>query len=588
MTAAKRPVRDTRAKWPTQRGRRTPSALPPLRALWLFGGLALLFITLLGRALYLQSIDTKFLQEQGSARYSRELPVPAHRGRIVDRAGEALALSTPVKSLWAFPTSFQASGSQLRELARVLETTPQKIQATLEANSDFAFVARQVPPETASRAMALRISGLHEQQEYRRFYPGGEVTAHIVGFTGDRDVGQEGIELAQQTWLAGVPGSRRVLINRRNEAVEDVAAIRAPQAGRDLALSLDTRLQYLAFRELKAVVDAHKAKAGGLVILDVKTGEILALANWPTYNPNRRDKVARDKMRNRALTDVFEPGSTLKPFTIAAALEAGRIRPDTVIQTAPGTWKVGTATIHDAHPNGALTVEQVLQKSSNVGAAKIALALPSERMWQMFSEVGFGALPKTGFPGEVAGRLRPAKSWRPIEQATMAFGHGISLNLIQLARAYSIFATDGELMPATLFKTQGPVVSLPILTPKTAQAMRRMLELATLPGGTAPKAQVIGYRVAGKTGTAHKLEGRGYTNKYVSSFVGFAPASNPRLIVAVMIDEPSAGQHYGGVVAAPAFSNVVGSALRMLGVPTDAPVDNVLLSPDGALIREET
>jgi len=559
-----------------------------LRALWLFGGLALLFITLLGRALYLQSIDTKFLQEQGSARHSRELPVPAHRGRIVDRAGEALALSTPVKSLWAFPTSFQASGSQLRELARVLETTPQKIQATLEANSDFAFVARQVPPETASRAMALRISGLHEQQEYRRFYPGGEVTAHIVGFTGDRDVGQEGIELAQQTWLAGVPGSRRVLINRRNEAVEDVAAIRAPQAGRDLALSLDTRLQYLAFRELKAVVDAHKAKAGGLVILDVKTGEILALANWPTYNPNRRDKVARDKMRNRALTDVFEPGSTLKPFTIAAALEAGRIRPDTVIQTAPGTWKVGTATIHDAHPNGALTVEQVLQKSSNVGAAKIALALPSERMWQMFSEVGFGALPKTGFPGEVAGRLRPAKSWRPIEQATMAFGHGISLNLIQLARAYSIFATDGELMPATLFKTQGPVVSLPILTPKTAQAMRRMLELATLPGGTAPKAQVIGYRVAGKTGTAHKLEGRGYTNKYVSSFVGFAPASNPRLIVAVMIDEPSAGQHYGGVVAAPAFSNVVGSALRMLGVPTDAPVDNVLLSPDGALIREET
>ncbi|MBA3504383.1 MAG: penicillin-binding protein 2 [Betaproteobacteria bacterium] len=580
--AASRAIRST---GPT---RNAPLAVPRLRAPLLFGGLAVLFVTLLARALYLQGIDTKFLQEQGSARYSRELPVPAHRGRIVDRAGEALALSTPVKSLWAFPSRFEASPSQLRELARILETTPQKVQATLDANGDFAFVARQIPPETAYRAMALRIPGLHEQQEYRRFYPGGDVTAHIVGFTGDRDAGQEGIELAQQTWLAGIPGSRRVLINRRNEAVEDVAAIRAPQAGRDLALSLDTRLQYLAFRELKAAVDAHKAKAGGLVILDVKTGEILALANWPTYNPNRRDKVARDKMRNRALTDVFEPGSTLKPFTVAAALEAGRIRPDTVIQTAPGTLKIGAATIHDAHPNGALTVEQVLQKSSNVGAAKIALALPPDRLWRMFSEAGFGSPPKTGFPGEVAGRLRAAKSWRPIEQATMAFGHGISLNLVQLARAYTIFATDGELKPATLFKTQGPVAGLPVLTPKTAQAVRRMLELATLPGGTAPKAQVIGYRVAGKTGTAHKLEGRGYTNKYVSSFVGFAPASNPRLIVAVMIDEPSAGQHYGGVVAAPAFSNVVGSALRMLAVPTDAPVDNVILPPDGALIREET
>ena len=588
--AAIRSVRGA-AGWRARRAqptRNAPAALPRLRAPLLFGGLAVLFATLLARALYLQGIDTKFLQEQGSARYSRELPVPAHRGRIVDRAGEALALSTPVKSLWTFPGRFEASGSQLRELARILETTPQKVQATLDANDDFAFVARQIPPETAYRAMALRIPGLYEQQEYRRFYPGGEVTAHIVGFTGDRDAGQEGMELAQQTWLAGVPGSRRVLISRRSEAVEDVAAIRAPQAGRDLALSLDTRLQYLAFRELKASIDTHKAKAGGLVILDVKTGEILALANWPTYNPNRRDKVARDKMRNRALTDVFEPGSTLKPFTVAAALEAGRIRPDTVIQTAPGTLKVGAATIHDAHPNGALTVEQVLQKSSNVGAAKIALGLPPDRLWQMFSEAGFGSPPKTGFPGEVAGRLRPAKSWRPIEQATMAFGHGISLNLVQLARAYTIFATDGELKPATLFKTNGPVAGLPVPTPKTAQAVRRMLELATLPGGTAPKAQVIGYRVAGKTGTAHKLEGRGYTNKYISSFVGFAPASNPRLIVAVMIDEPSAGQHYGGVVAAPAFSNVIGSALRMLAVPTDAPVDNVILPPDGALIAEET
>jgi len=367
-----------------------------------------------------------------------------------------------------------------------------------------------------------------------------------------------------------------------------VAAIRAPQAGRDLALAIDTRLQYLAFRELKAAVELNHAKAGGLVILDVRTGEILALANWPTYNPNRRDKVARDRMRNRALTDVFEPGSTLKPFTIAAALEAGRIRPDTVIQTAPGSMTIGSATIHDAHPEGALTVEQVIQKSSNVGAAKIALGLPPDTMWEMFSEAGFGTPPKTGFPGEVAGRLRPAKSWKPIEQATMAYGHGISVSLVQLAHAYTMFATEGEMRPATLFKTDGHTASHPVLKPETALAVRRMLELATLPGGTAPKAQVVGYRVAGKTGTAHKLEGRGYTNRYVSSFVGFAPVSQPRLIVAVMIDEPSAGQHFGGAVAAPVFSNVIGSALRTLGVPTDAPVNNVVLPPDGSEIHEET
>ena len=562
--------------------------LPRLRAPLVFGALALLFASLVARSVYLQWIDNEFLQTQGSARHSRDLEVPAHRGRIVDRSGEALALSTPVKTLWAFPDKFEASPEQMSELARLLESTPQKIAARLAANEDFAFIAKQVAPETSQRAMALRIRGLHDQNEYRRYYPGGEVTAHIVGFTGDRDAGQEGMELAQQTWLAGLPGSRRVIINRRSEAVEDVAAIRAPQAGRDLALSIDTRLQYLAFRELKAAIDLNKAKAGGLVILDVNTGEILALANWPTYNPNRRDKVARDRMRNRALTDVFEPGSTLKPFTIAAALDAGRIRPETVIQTAPGSMTIGSATIHDAHAEGALTVEQVIQKSSNVGAAKIALGLPSETMWAMFTDAGFGTPPKTGYPGEVGGRLRPAKSWRPIEQATMAYGHGISVNLVQLARAYMMFASDGEVRPATLFRTDGHVAGRQVIKPETALAVRRMLELATQPGGTAPRAQVIGYRVAGKTGTAHKLEGRGYTNRYVSSFVGFAPVSQPRIIVAVMLDDPSGGQHYGGTVAAPVFSNVVGSALRTLGVPTDAPVNNVILPPEGSEIREET
>ncbi|MFO1396235.1 MAG: penicillin-binding protein 2 [Burkholderiales bacterium] len=581
MTAAARYAQARRADT-------APLTLPRLRAPFLFGALALLFAGLVGRSLYLQWIDNEFLQSQGSARHSRELEVPAHRGRIVDRSGEALAVSTPVKSLWAFPDKFEATPEQMSALARLLETTPGKLQASLDAHEDFAFIARQVAPEVSERAMALRIKGLHDQNEYRRFYPGGEVTAHIVGFTGDRDAGQEGIELAQQAWLAGAAGSRRVIINRRNEAVEDVAAIRAPQAGRDLALAIDTRLQYLAFRELKAAVEANKAKAGGIVVLDVKTGEILALANLPTYNPNRRDKVAREKMRNRALTDVFEPGSTLKPFTIATGLEAGKITPQTVIQTAPGTLQIGPATIHDAHKGGALTVEQVIQKSSNVGAAKIALSLPPQAMHDMFTEVGFGAPPRTGYPGEVGGRLRPAKSWKPIEQATMAYGHGISVNLVQLARAYTMFANDGEVKPVTLFKTDAHVEGRQVIKPATALAVRHMLEMAVLPGGTAPKAQTVGYRVAGKTGTAHKLEGRGYGNKYVSSFVGFAPVSNPRLIVAIMIDEPSTGRYYGGDVAAPVFSNVMGSALRTLGVPTDAPVNNVILPPEGSEIQEET
>jgi cell division protein FtsI (penicillin-binding protein 3) len=563
-------------------------ALPRFRAPLVFGVLLLLFVALVARSLYLQWIDNAFLQEQGSSRYSREIEVPAHRGRIVDRSGEPLAISTPVKSIWAFPGQVEPSPEKRALLAQALETTPRALAKKLDDGSDFVFLAKQVPPEVAAKVAALKVRGVHDQTEYRRFYPAGETMSHLLGFTGDHDVGQEGIELTQQEWLGGKPGSRRVIINRRGDVVEDVEAIRAPQAGRDLALAIDTRLQYLAFRELKAAVEAHRAKAGGLVILDAQSGEILALANWPTYNPNARNKVARERMRNRALTDVFEPGSTMKPFTIASALESGRIRPDTVIQTAPGTYTIGPNTIHDAHPNGALTVEQVIQKSSNVGAAKIALSLPPATMWQTLSDAGFGAVPNTGFPGEVSGRLRPAKTWKPIEQATMAYGHGISVNLVQLARAYTVFASDGELKPATLLKGNGPVAGRPVLKAETALAVRHMLELAVQPGGTAPKAQVPGYRVAGKTGTAHKLEGRGYTNKYVSSFVGFAPASAPRLVIAVMIDEPSTGVYYGGDVAAPVFSGVMGSALRMLGTPPDAPLDNVILPADGSAVREET
>ncbi|HEY7904812.1 MAG TPA: penicillin-binding protein 2 [Casimicrobiaceae bacterium] len=563
-------------------------ALPRSRATIAFALLAAAFAVLAARALYLQWFDNAFLQERGAARYSREIEVPAHRGRILDRFGDPLAISTPVKSLWAFPAQFDATPAQLASLARILDTSPVLLKKRVASADDFVYLAKEVSPETAERALALKIRGLNDENAYRRYYPGGEVTSHIVGFTGDRDAGQEGMELAQQTWLAGVPGSRRVIVNRRGDAVEDVASIRAPQEGRDLALSIDSRLQYLAFRELKAAVEANKARAGGLVVLDVRTGEILALANWPTYNPNSRERSARERMRNRALTDVFEPGSTLKPFTIAAALEAGKVRPDTLIDTNGGVMTIGGATIHDAHREGTLTVEQVIQKSSNIGAARIALSLPPATMWQALSDAGFGTLPRTGFPGEVSGRLRPAKSWKPIEQATMSYGHGISVNLVQLAHAYTIFANDGELKPITLLRTDGPVAGHPVMKPKTAAEVRHMLEMVTQPGGTAPRAQIPGYRVAGKTGTAHKLEGHVYTDRYVASFVGFAPVSNPRLVVAVMIDEPEASSYYGGDVAAPVFSTVMGGALRMLGVPTDAPVTNVVLPPDDARVREET
>jgi cell division protein FtsI (penicillin-binding protein 3) len=565
-----------------------PAELPRVRALVLFGSIGALFVVLLGRSLYLQWMENDFLQGQGAARFSREIEVPAHRGRIVDRYGDALAISTPVKSLWVFRDKVEALPEQIRALARVLETTPQQVAARFKGDGEFAFVAKQLAPHTAERALAIGIKGLNEQNEYRRYYPGGEVTAQIVGFTGDKDAGQEGVELAQQAWLGGTPGSRRVIINRRGDIVEDVAAIRAPQAGRDLVLAIDSRLQYLAFRELAAAVERNKAKAGGLVVVDALSGEILALANVPSYNPNRRDRTARERMRNRALVDTFEPGSTMKPFTIAAALEARKVRPDSIIHTEAGELSIGKQTIHDAHRAGPLTVEQVIQKSSNVGAAKIALLLPARTLWRLFSEAGFGTPPGTGFPGEVGGRLRAPSTWKPIEQATMSYGHGLSVNLVQLARAYTAFASDGEVKPVTLFKTAGAVAGRPIMSAATARAVRHMLELATLPGGTAPQAQVEGYRVAGKTGTARKIEGGEYTRKYVASFVGLAPVSNPRLVVAVMIDEPNNGQYYGGSVAGPVFSSVMGAALRMLGVPTDAPVNNVVLPPPGSEIEEET
>ncbi len=370
--------------------------------------------------------------------------------------------------------------------------------------------------------------------------------------------------------------------------VEDIESIRAPQQGRELALSIDQRIQYLAFRELKSAIALNEAKAGSLVVLDVTTGEVLALANWPTYNPNNRETFKTGRSRNRAVVDLFEPGSTLKPFTVAAALESGLVSPGSMIDTEGGHYTIGNRTIHDAHPEGILTVAQVIQKSSNVGSAKMALAMAPQKMWTIFSDVGFGTQTKVGFPGEASGRLRAYQTWKPIEQATMSYGHGISVSLLQLARAYSVFATNGELMPLTLVRRDQPVEGKAVISPRTAMAVRKMLEMVTQPGGTATRAQVAGFRVAGKTGTAHKLIGASYApDRYVSSFVGFAPASNPRLVIAVMLDEPGGKSYYGGEVAAPVFSNVMAGALRLLGIEPDAGLDNVI-SPDSApVVREE-
>jgi cell division protein FtsI (penicillin-binding protein 3) len=545
------------------------------------------FIVLAGRAVYLQGLNNDFLQQKGESRYSRVLEISANRGKITDRHGEALAISTPVKSVWAIPEELQCSSQQRAKLVALLALPRHEIDKRLNESTSFVYLKRQIAPEVAERVSELHIPGLFQNREYRRYYPGGEVMAQLLGFTGADDAGQEGIELAFQSTLAGKSGSRRVIKDRLGQIVEDMESIHEAQNGRDLALALDAKLQNLAFSQLKLAVESNKAKAGAIVVLDAKTGEVLALANLPTYNPNNRSRLSGAQLRNRVITDTFEPGSTLKPFTVAVGIELGKITPESMIATAGGSLAIGKASVHDAHRFGDMTVAQVIQRSSNVGAAKIALGLPPEAMWGMFDKAGFGSAPRIGFPGEASGKLRPYKTWRPIEQATMAYGHGISVSLLQLARAYTIFARDGELMPLTLVRVDAPLAGKQVISAATARKLRDMLELAVEPGGTAPRARVMGYRVAGKTGTAHKEENGGYAeHKYVSSFVGFAPASDPRLVIAVMLDEPSAGQYYGGAVAAPVFSAVMGGALRMLGVPPDAPLKPLDLPPEGSEIKE--
>jgi len=529
------------------------------------------FLALVARGFYLQVINNDFLQEKGDSRYRRDIEVSASRGKITDRNGDMLAVSTPMKSIWAIPGDARTMAApQKQQLASLLEMSVRELDGKIASEKTFVFVKRQVAPETADRIAALKLPGVHQEKEYRRYYPTGDMTAHIVGFTGVDDKGLEGVELAFQPSLLGHAGSRTVIRDRRGSIVEDVGATKPPQDGKDVRLALDSKIQYLAYSHLKAAVDSNNAKAGGAIVIDARTGEILALANWPTYNPNNRQHLSGAQLRNRAITDTFEPGSVMKPFTAALALERGKVRFDTVINCAPGRLTIGTATISDAHPHGALTVAEVIQKSSNVGTAKIALGFPPKEMWEMFDSIGFGQAPNLGFPGEVNGRLRPWKNWRPIEQATMSYGHGIAVSLVQLARAYTVFARDGELMPLSLTRVDdGPVRGTRVFSPQTMREVRAMLEMAVQPGGTAPKARVPGYRVGGKTGTAYKIEGGVYARKYIASFVGLAPISEPRLVVAVMIDEPTGGAHYGGDVAGPAFSQIMGGALRTLGVPPD-------------------
>ncbi|RJG05043.1 penicillin-binding protein 2 [Noviherbaspirillum cavernae] len=556
--------------------------LPVWRSRIVLFGLFSAFAALAARALWLQGISTEFLQKQGESRYARTLELPATRGKITDRNGQVLASSVPVKAIWAIPEdALEAPPEKLRQLARLLDMNERDLHKKLDSDRSFVYLKRQVEQDTTDKIVKLGIPGIQTRKEYKRFYPEGEVMSHVVGFTNVEDAGQEGMELAFQKNLAGVNGSRRVIKDRLGNIVEDIQSVRDPHDGKDLTLSIDRKIQYIAFSQLKEAVDKHKAKAGAIAVLDVQTGEVLALANMPTYNPNDRARLTGAQLRNRVLTDTYEPGSTMKPFTVALALENGLVRPATTIQTAPGRITIGRATIGDSHAHGLLTVEQVIEKSSNVGTTKIALQMQPQQMWDMFTSVGFGQQPKLGFPGAVAGRLRPPKSWRPIEQATMSYGHGISTSLIQMAHSYMIFARDGEMIPLTFQKSSDHPIAQRVISEKTAREMRAMLETAAGPTGTAPKAQVPSYRVAGKTGTSHKLVGGQYANKYVGSFVGFAPVSNPRIIVAVMIDEPSNGFHYGGEVAAPVFAAVTANALRAMNVAPDSSVTDIIIPANG-------
>jgi cell division protein FtsI (penicillin-binding protein 3) len=568
------------------------SKTPPWRSKFLVALVGLSFCVLIGRAVYVQIVNSEFFQKQGAMRYARTLTMPASRGRIVDRNGQLLATSVPVPSLWAIPKDVDADKGQRKQLARLLGLGVAELEERLADNPNFVWLRRQAPEALAQEVLALRLKGVHTVREYKREYPAGESAVHVVGSTNRDERGQEGIELAFQDELAGRDGTRRVIKDRLGKVVEDIGEGVAPLDGNQVELSIDSKVQFYAYQRVRDAVIEHKAKAGSVVVLDARTGEVLALANYPSYAPADRASLSPRQLgnlaRNRAMTDTFEPGSTVKPFIAAIALETGRVTPGTVIQTAPGRMTVTGLPIIDAHPHGALTVGEVIQKSSNVGIVKMAMQMQPREMWEMFSQIGFGQKPQVDFPGAVSGRLRPHKSWRPIEQATMSYGYGVSASLFQLARAYSVFAHDGVLLPASLVKLDSPPAGIKVMSAKTASEVRHMLQMAAGAGGTAPKAQVIGYSVGGKTGTAQKhKEGSGYADKkYRAWFVGMAPIQNPRIVVAVMVDEPNGGKYYGGDVAAPVFSEVVQQTLRMMGLPPDLDVEPQIMAHGATAVPE--
>ena len=560
------------------------SKTPPWRSKFLVALVGLAFCGLLGRALYVQVIGTDFFQRQGEIRYARTLELPASRGRILDRNGLILASSIPAPSLWAIPKDFDADPAQRKQLAKLIGMTGKELADRLDDNPNFVWLRRQADDQVAKDVLALGIKGVHQVREYRRKYPEGEAATHVVGFTNVEDKGQDGIELAHQKDLAGRDGTRRVIKDRLGRVVEDIGDSVAPVDGRDVELSIDSKVQFFAYQRIRDAVAENKAQAGSVVVLDARSGELLALANYPSYSPGDRRNLSGEQLRNRALTDTFEPGSTVKPFIAAWALETGRVKPDTVIHTAPGKVSMGGFVISDSHPHGDLTVSEVIQKSSNIGSMRMGLMFQPREMWELYTQVGFGQKPQLGFPGAVTGRLRPFKTWKPVEQATMSYGYGLSASLLQIAHAYTVFAHDGEFIPVTLTKStaQGDdakVGGLRVISPATAKTVREMLSRVTAPGGTAPKAQTIGYSVGGKSGTAYKQEGKGYSvKKYRSWFVGIAPISDPRIIVAVMVDTPTAGKWYGGDVAAPVFSDLVQQTLRTLGVQPDLDVKTQIVT----------
>lgn len=553
------------------------SKTPVWRSKFVVAAIALGFVGLAGRAAYVQVLGNSFFQKQGQVRFARTLELPANRGRILDRNGLILASSVPAPSIWAIPQDVEASQQQLQALAKLLEMPLSELNKKLaDEEKNFVWIKRQVDDAVGQKIAGLAIKGIYQRKEYKRQYPEGETVAHVVGFTDVEDRGIAGVEVAYNKELQGRPGSRRVIKDRMGRVVEDTREQILPVDGQDLQLSIDSKMQFVAYQKLRDAVIANKAVAGSVVMLDAVTGEVLAMANYPSYIPDNRQNVTNSQLRNIALTDTFEPGSVMKAFTVGIALESGRVKPETSIQTAPGRIQITGSTISDAHPNGVLSVQQVLQKSSNVGTVKLAMQMQPREMWETFSQAGFGQKPQITFPGVVSGRLRPYKTWRPIEQATMSYGYGLSASLFQMARAYTVFGHDGQIINTTLLKSEEPAVGVQVFSPKTAIEIRKMLQMAAGPGGTGQKAQTLGYSVGGKSGTAFKQVGKSYgtdkDRKYRGWFVGMAPIDKPRVIVAVMIDEPRAGKYYGGEVAAPVFSELVQQALRIKGVQPDMSV----------------